>query len=237
MPSPKNKMLERRVGLTRGNYKLGSLHPYAGKPPRKQQERESTADLDGRIYGPPVTESDEESPDQEEKQSAPISPLSEPKNSNASIRSLKANGLRARSSSHQSSSPPREIPNPASNIRPATFDNSKKRRNHMMSGDFGEDEFGEGFAFSCQKKKKSRKSYKGHSNMLDTTPKTEKKNKGRTKADSGSPTAKKSGPKFRVYDTQSIISQGKLWPFQRENSMLMSTSRRDRGAGGKEGCD
>lgn len=233
MVSRQDKKLERRVGMSKGDYKQPSLHPNVGKPPTKPMEQESTVDWesDVEIFRPP--ESDEEPLEQEDKPSAPVSPPPQLKSSNARFRPLKANGLNARSSSHQSSSPPTELSNPASSI-PATlfyFSNRqtcpKKRNSNMMSGDMSDDEL-----FTTAKK--LRKTYKRQSTMPDTSPKTEKMKKGKIKVNGSSPAGKKRGPEFRTFDTQPLISQGKLLPFQFENTMLTLTSERDGGAGGKE---
>lgn len=211
MVSRQDRELDRRVGLSKRDYKQASLHPNVRKPPTKQPERESTIDSDENIFAPP--ESDEESLEQEDKASAPVSPPPEPQSSNATFRPLKADGLNARSSSHQSSSPPRELSNPASSIPATLFCSSnrqtrpKKRNSNMMSGDLSDDE-----VFTTPKK--LRRTYKGFSTMPDTSPKTEKIKKGEIKINGSSSAGKKRGPEFRTFDTQPLISQGKLLPFQ-----------------------
>lgn len=203
MVSPPGGKLERRIGLTKAGFKLASLHPNVGKPPVKQSERQSTADSEGGIYAPP--ESDEESLEQEEL------PLTKPESSNASIRSLQACGRDVRASSLRSSSPPGELPTPASIIRPTVW-SKQKRNSNMASGDTSDDD---GF-FSEKKVKRTKTTYKSQSNTLATSSKIEKMNKGKTKASSSSPAVKKSGPVFRIVDTQPLISQGKLSCFQQE---------------------
>lgn len=204
MVSPPGGKLERRIGLTKAAYKLASLHPNVGKPP-KQSERESTADCEGNIYAPP--ESDEELLEQEEL------PLTKPKSSNASIRSLQACKRDVRASSFRSSSPPGELPTAASIIRPTIWgEKFSKRKSNMASGDTSDDD---GF-FSEKKVKRTKRTYKSQSNTFATSPKIEKTNKAKTKASSSSPAGKKSGPVFRKVDTQLLISQGKLLRFQQE---------------------
>lgn len=217
--------------MNRGDYKLGSLHQIVRKPLMDQPEQESTLDLEGGIYGPPVTESDEES--LEEKQSAPVPTLKQRKGSDTSIRSYRDSGLDVRSSSHEGSSPPKELFNTTSIIPAGNFFSSsqqksdKKRNSSMMSGDFSEDE-------SWKAKKKPKKIYKGHFTMLDTSPKTGKMNKGKNQVNGSSPASKKRGPVFRTPDTEPILSQGKLIPFQQENTILILNSQGDRGTGGPE---
>lgn len=211
MVSRQDRKLDRRVGLSKGDYKQASLHPNVRKPPPKQPERESSVDSDGNIFAPP--ESDEESLEQEDKPSARASPPPKPRSSNASFRRFKADGLDARSSSHQSSSPPSELSNPASSIPATLFYSSnrqtspKKRNSTMISGDISDDEL-----FTSPKK--LRRTYKGHSTMPDTSSKTEKVKNGKIKTNGSSPAGKKHGPEFRTFDTQPLISQGKLLPFQ-----------------------
>lgn len=200
-----DRKIERRVGLTKGAHKFASLHPNARKEPTKRQGRESIEDLEENIYKPPVTESDEESLEEDGKQ---------PNSSNASTRSFKAKGRDTRSSSCQSSSPPRELYNTASNIPAGRFFSSSqlgksaKRNNNMMSGDISDDD---GFS---KGPRRISKMYKSHSATQDASLKTEKMSKGKIKVNDSSTANKKGRPVFRTVDTEPIISQGKLLHFQ-----------------------
>lgn len=230
MVSQPGTKLKRIVGLTKSDFKLESLHPNAKKLPARQLKRESTADSEGKIFGPPVTESDEESLEQEDKQSAPASR----KSSNASTRPPRANGLDTRASSCQRGSQPRELSNPPS-ITPASHFSSssrqptlKKRNSNMMSGDTSDDD-------QMNVPKRPKKTYNSRrSTVLDTPRKTEKTNKGKVKANSSSLAGKMGGPVFRKVDIEPFISQGKLLPFQQENAVLTLISRRDGAAEGQE---
>lgn len=202
-------VLARRLGLSKADYQLGSLHPNARKPSTKQPERASDLDSEGEIFAPPMTESDEESEDEMERQSASMSSLTKRKSSNASIGSPKAIGrrLNVRSLSHQSNSPTGELSNPASIIPPSSWHNyTVKRSSHMMSGDISEED-----GFSTAKRKPKRfYTNNRQSTTLDTSPKTGKMNKGKTKANRSSPAGKKSAPEFRTVDTRAMILKGKL---------------------------
>ncbi|MCJ1463289.1 hypothetical protein MMC07_001895 [Pseudocyphellaria aurata] len=195
-------VLARRLGLNKADYKLESLHPNAGKLSTKQPERDFDSDSEENIFGPP--ESDDESQEEGERQSTSMSSLTNRKSSNASVGSLKANGLNVRSLSHQSTSPPGELSNPASIIPPSSWRKGTGKRNSTMtSGDISEED-----CFPTAKKRpKKTNTYTRQSTTLDTSPKTGKVNKGKTKGNSSSPAGKKSAPKFRTVDTQSMISK------------------------------